>query len=61
MGQEAHRKYKEYKKAKAENKRFPAWSSKENVRAKELEWKLQEKIDDEDFNDTLDLLDDYEY
>ena len=61
MGQDAHRKYKEFKAAEKENKRFPAWCSDEQVRIKELEWKLQEKEDNEDFERGLKLLNKYEY
>jgi len=61
MGQDAHRKYKEFKAAKKENKRFPAWCSDEQVRIKELEWKLQEREDKEDFDKGYKLLSDNEY
>jgi len=61
MGQSAHRKYKEFKRAQVENRKFPAWCSDEKVKIKELEWKLQEKLDKEDFDAGLDLLNRYEY
>ena len=61
MGQLAHRKYKEFKKAQSENRRFPAWCSDADVRVKELKWKLQKKIDKEDFDRGLKLLNDNEY
>ncbi|HRH55125.1 MAG TPA: hypothetical protein PLN38_17470 [Chitinophagales bacterium] len=48
MGQNAHRKFKEYEKAKQENKRFPAWCSNEKVKQLEMEWRLQEIKDKAD-------------
>jgi len=45
MGQNAHRKFKAFEKAKQENKRFPSFCSNDDVRKLELEWKLQEMED----------------
>ena len=59
MGQDAHRKYKEFKNAE---EKLKSWSSNEDrqaVRIKELEYKIQQKEDDEDYNKALDFFDKY--
>ena len=60
MGQDAHRKYKEFKK---EENRAKKWGGShiQEAKIKELEWKLQKIEDDEDFKRGLDLLNRNEY
>jgi hypothetical protein len=44
MGQDAHRKFKEFKNAQFKLKSYSSESEKRNVKIKELEWKLQESF-----------------
>lgn len=61
MGQNSHRKYKEYREAKEKLKSYSSDEDKLRVRNLELEYKLQEKEDQEDFDRSYKLLTDYEY
>lgn len=61
MGQDAHRKYKEFKNAEDRLKRTSSSEDRLNVRILELQYKIQEKLDEEDYNKGYKLLSDNEY
>lgn len=52
MGQNAHRKYKDFKNAEEKLKSWSSDSDKQAVKIKELEYKLQLKEDDEEYEKT---------
>lgn len=57
MGQESHRKYKEYKKAKNKLKSYSSDEDREQVFNKRIDYKLQEKEDDREYERTNRLFD----